>query len=62
VAASPQPPIREFAEVERDIRDALMRLNNTFKPESKRKLLRQLRELIEEADVITYLEYHAGLD
>jgi hypothetical protein len=56
VAASPQISCRDFAEVEREIRDALMRLNNTFKPESKRKLLRHLRLLIEEADVITYLE------
>jgi hypothetical protein len=46
-------PLREFLEVEHDLQQVLMRLRNTHDPTAKRKLLRHLRELIEEADLLT---------
>jgi hypothetical protein len=55
VASRPAIPLRDFLEVEHDLERVLMRVRNTHDPTAKRKLLRHLRELIEEADLITAL-------
>ena len=47
------PLLRDFSRVEHDLQNVLMRLRNTHDPKLKRKLLRHLRELLEEADFIT---------
>jgi hypothetical protein len=53
VSSRPEIPLRDFSEVERDLQQVLMRLKNTHNPNSKRTLLRSLRELLEEADLVT---------
>jgi hypothetical protein len=55
VASRPEISFRDFLEVEQDLQRVLMRLRNTHDPTAKRTLLRHLRELIEEADLITAL-------
>jgi hypothetical protein len=52
VAALPAMSLRNFSEVERDLRTVLLRLKNTFDPKGKAELLRKLRELLQEADFI----------
>jgi hypothetical protein len=51
VSSLPSESPRDFAEVHRDLEAILWRLKSS-RPESKRKLLRELRLLLQEADVI----------
>ena len=45
-------PLRDFQSVEEDLRRAVLRLRNTFDSNARIKLLRELRLLLQEADLI----------
>jgi plasmid stabilization system protein ParE len=52
MASLPKPVIREFIEVQRDLDATVSHLHRTLNPKARARLLRELRALLEEADVI----------
>jgi len=52
MASLPKPVIREFIEVQRDLEATISDLDRTLNPKARARLLRELRALLEEADLI----------
>jgi hypothetical protein len=52
MASLPKPQIREFIEVQRDLEATISHLHITSNPQARARLLRKLRALLEEADLI----------
>jgi hypothetical protein len=52
MASVPKPHIREFIEVQRELEATISHLHTTFDPKARARLLRELRALLEEADLI----------
>jgi hypothetical protein len=59
MASLPKPVIREFIEVQRDLEATISHLHRTLDPKSRARLLRELRALLEEADLIIESEKQA---
>ena len=60
MAVLPNPRLREFEVVRRDLEETVARLSETFNHKTRAKLLRQLRLLIQEADSLLQLPESAG--
>jgi hypothetical protein len=56
VASLPNYVQRPFDLVRQDLEDTLARIEDAFSPKDRRTLLKQLRELLEEADGIIQAE------
>jgi hypothetical protein len=57
VTANPKPILRDFDQVRSDLEQVVFRLKNASdEPKLRQKLLKQLRLLIEEADLIMAAE------
>ena len=52
MATRPQPEMRTFHQVQLDLEDVLRRMKTALDPKFRAKLLRELRLLLEEADLI----------
>jgi hypothetical protein len=52
MASLPKLPLRDFRAVQKDLEDAVLKLRRTFNPKTRAVLLRNLRLLLEEADLI----------
>jgi hypothetical protein len=52
MASLPKYVPRNFDLVRRDLEETVARIGKVFNPKDRRKLLRKLRELLEEADEI----------
>jgi hypothetical protein len=52
MASLPKLPLRDFRVVQKDLEDTVIKLRQTFDPKARVKLLRNVRLLLEEADLI----------
>lgn len=56
VALRPENPLREFGAIQEDLEDRISKLKTSLEANSRLKLLREVRALLEEADLVLQSE------